>query len=209
ASAAAANTGTAVVGATQVVNGTPTSGHSFQVNFNVVGGVTTYAVVDTTLATTVSSGNPYTNGNAITVGGMQFTSTGAPAAGDSIVVAPAARQSVFDTLANLVNALNTPAGDDASRAQLANRLADGLQNLNQALENVMTHQAQGGAQLTELDSLSSINSGRSIAYSTTLSRIEDLDYTQATTDFAKQQLALEAAQKSFLTVSGLSLFSLM
>ncbi|MEO8976289.1 MAG: flagellar hook-associated protein FlgL, partial [Casimicrobiaceae bacterium] len=209
ASAAAANTGTAVVGATQVVNGTPTSGHSFQVNFNVVGGVTTYAVVDTTLATTVSSGNPYASGNAITVGGMQFTSTGAPVAGDSIVVAPAARQSVFDTLANLVNALNTPASNDASRAQLANRLADGLQNLNQALENVMTHQAQGGAQLTELDSLSSINSGRSIAYATTLSRIEDLDYTQATTDFAKQQLALEAAQKSFLTVSGLSLFSLM
>ena len=71
----------------------------------------------------------------------------------------------------------------------------------------MTHQAQGGAQLAELDSLGDINSERAIAQSKTLSRIEDLDYTKATTDFAKQQMALEAAQKSFLSVAGLSLFN--
>jgi len=207
ASAAAANTGTAIVGATQVVNGATPSGDAYQVNFNVTGGVTTYDVVDTTSATTVSTGNAYTTGNAITVGGMQFTLTGAPASGDSIAVAPAAKQSVFDTLSGLVAALNTSAGDDVSRAQLSNRLADGLQNLNQALENVMTHQAQGGAQLSELDSLSSIDASRTIAYSSTLSRIEDLDYAKATTLFSQQQLALEAAQKSFLSVSGLSLFN--
>ncbi|HEY5366652.1 MAG TPA: flagellar hook-associated protein FlgL [Casimicrobiaceae bacterium] len=206
ATAAAANTGTAIVGATQVVNGATPSGDAYQVNFNVAGGVTTYDVVDTTSATTVSTGNAYTTGNAIAVGGMQFTLTGAPASGDSIAVAPAAKQSVFDTLSNLVAALNTSAGDDVSRAQLSNRLADGLQNLNQALENVMTHQAQGGAQLSELDSLSSIDASRTIAYSSTLSRIEDLDYAKATTLFSQQQLALEAAQKSFLSVSGLSLF---
>ena len=51
ASAAAANTGTAIVGATQVVNGATPSGDAYQVNFNVAGGVTTYDVVDTTSAT--------------------------------------------------------------------------------------------------------------------------------------------------------------
>ncbi len=207
--AAGTNAGTADVGATQLVNGATPSGDSYSVNFNVAGGVTTYDVVDTTTSTTVSSGNPYTTGSAIAVNGMQFTLTGAPASGDSIALAPASRKSVFDTLSDLISALNTPADDDVGRAKLANRLGQGLQNLSQALENVMTHQAQGGAQLTELGSLSDINSSRTIGYSTTLSRIEDLDYTQATTDFSKQQVALDAAQKSFLTVSGLSLFSQM
>lgn len=207
ATAATTNSGSIVVGATQVAGGTTLTGHAYQVNFSVTAGVTTYDVVDTTLGSTVSSGNPYSAGSAITVAGMQVSLTGAPASGDQLALAPAGKKSVFDTLSDLAAALAAPANDDASRAQLANRLAEGLNNLNQALENVMTHQAQGGAQLAELDSLSDINSERTIAYSKTLSRIEDLDYTKATTDFAKQQLALEAAQKSFLSVAGLSLFN--
>ena len=207
ATAAATNTGSAVIGATQVVGGASLTGHAYQLNFNVVAGTTTYDVVDTTLGTTVSSANAYVAGSAITVAGMQVTLNGAPASGDRIDIAPSASKSVFDTIADLVAALNAPSNDDATRAESANGLAEGLNNLNQALENVMTHQAQGGAQLSELDSLSSINSDRSIAYAKTLSNIEDLDYTKATTDFAKQQLALEAAQKSFLSVAGLSLFN--
>ena len=44
-------------------------------------------------------------------------------------------------------------------------------------------------------------------YEATLSRLQDLDYSKALSDFARQQLALEASQKSFLQVSGLSLFN--
>jgi flagellar hook-associated protein 3 FlgL len=207
ASAAAANTGSAVVGTTQAVGAL--DGHAYTVTFNVSGGVTTYDVFDVTSGTSVSTGNAYTDGAAITVAGMQFTASGSPANGDVVNLAPAARQSVFATLSNIVAALNTPASDAAGRATLANRLGEGLANLDQALENVMTHQAQGGAQLSELDALSSLDSDRSIAYSKTLSGIEDLDYTKATSDFARQQLALEAAQKSFLSVTGLSLFNEM
>lgn len=207
ASAAATNTGGAVVGTTQAVGAL--DGHAYTVTFNVSGGVTTYDVYDVTAAASVSTGNAYTDGAAITVAGMQLTATGAPANGDVVNLAPASRQSVFDTLSGIVAALKTPAGDAAGRAALANRLGEGLANLDQALENVMTHQAQGGAQLAELDALSSLDADRSVAYAKTLSGIEDLDYTKATSDFAKQQLALEAAQKSFLSVTGLSLFNEM
>jgi flagellar hook-associated protein 3 FlgL len=207
ATAAAANTGSAVVGTTQAVGAL--DGHTYTVAFNVSGGVTTYDVFDATTSTSVSTGNAYTDGAAITVAGMQFTASGSPANGDVVNLAPASRQSVFDTLSDIVAALKTPAGDAAGRAALANRLGAGLANLDQALENVMTHQAQGGAQLSELDSLSSLDSDRSIAYSKTLSSIEDLDLAKATSDFAKQQIALEAAQKSFLSVTGLSLFNEM
>jgi flagellar hook-associated protein 3 FlgL len=61
--------------------------------------------------------------------------------------------------------------------------------------------------MRELDSLSTGNEARLVQYESTLSRLSDLDYAKALSDFARQQLALEASQKSFLQVSGLSLFS--
>jgi flagellar hook-associated protein 3 FlgL len=40
-----------------------------------------------------------------------------------------------------------------------------------------------------------------------LSELQDLDYTQAVTQLSMQQVTLEAAQKSFVKTSGLSLFN--
>ena len=61
--------------------------------------------------------------------------------------------------------------------------------------------------MRELDSLSSAASDLGIQYAATLSSLQDLDYTKALSDFARQQVSLEAAQKSFVQISGLSLFN--
>jgi flagellar hook-associated protein 3 FlgL len=42
---------------------------------------------------------------------------------------------------------------------------------------------------------------------TTLSAVEDLDYTKAITKMNQQMMALEAAQSSFAKISQLSLFN--
>ena len=64
-----------------------------------------------------------------------------------------------------------------------------------------------GAGLRELETLASAYEGEQVSHDQTLSRLQDLDYSKALSDFARQQLALEASQKSFLQVSGLSLFN--
>ena len=46
-------------------------------------------------------------------------------------------------------------------------------------------------------------------YKQTLSNLQDTDYNKAATDLAQQQLSLQAAQKSFVQVSNLSLFTYM
>ena len=46
-----------------------------------------------------------------------------------------------------------------------------------------------------------------IQYQQTLSDLEDLDYAKAIADFTMQQVSLEAAQKSFVQITGLSLFN--
>ena len=146
------------------------------------------------------------DGAAITVAGMQVTLKGAPAAGDRFALAPSGTQSVFDTLDGLIATLESPGGTAAARAAIANGVGAGLANLDQALEQLLTARAGMGAGLRELDGLATGNEAVQLQQDGTLSRLQDLDYNAALSDFARQQLALEAAQKSFLQVTGLSLF---
>jgi len=207
ASAAATNGGSGVVSAGQVVSPSAMTGDTYQIQFSVAGGITTYDVIDTTTSSTVSTGNAYTDGAAIAVAGMQVTISGAPASGDQFTLAPSSHQSIFTTVQNLIATLQTQVSGASGAATVANGISTALQNLDQALETVLTTRAGIGARLRELDALAAGNDDRTTQYQQTLSQLQDLDYNKALSDFARQQLALEAAQKSFAHVSGLSLFN--
>jgi flagellar hook-associated protein 3 FlgL len=205
---ASGNTGTGVVSTSTVIDPSQLPGDTYRLQFNVSAGVTTYDVLDVTTGTSVSTGNAYTSGSTISLSGMQVALTGAPATGDSFTLAPSGTQSIFQTIQNLVDTLNAPTtGNGAAAARLQNGLNASLTDLDQALDHILTVRADAGATLRELDTLTSGNADRSLQYDTTLSRLTDLDYNQALSDFARQQLALEAAQKSFAQVSSLSLFN--
>jgi len=113
-------------------------------------------------------------------------------------------QDVFATLNALIVQLETPgtAGLDAT-------LATANGDLDLALNNVLTVRASIGSRLQEIDALDSVGEDRKLQYSQTLSELQDLDYAQALTQLSQQQLTLEAAQKSFVKTSGLSLFNFL
>ena len=203
ASAAGANTGAGVIAASGVVNPSAITGDTYAIQFT---SATTYDVVDLTTSSVVSSGNAYTSGAAITVAGMQVTISGPPAAGDQFTIAPSSSQSIFKTIADLIATLEADASTPLGRTQLGNGLNRGLDDVDQALEHVLTVRAEMGSGLRELEALAAGNEGQQLLHDQTLSRLQDLDYNAALSDFARQQLALEAAQKSFIQVAGLSLF---
>ena len=60
--------------------------------------------------------------------------------------------------------------------------------------------------MQEIDYLGSAASDMDVQYQSSLSELQDLDYVEAISDFIKQKTNLEAAQKSFAQVSGMSLF---
>ena len=66
-----------------------------------------------------------------------------------------------------------------------------------------------GTRLNELDALQSAGENIGLQYKQTLSQLQDVDYNKAISDLTQQKTSLEAAQKSFLAVSGLSLFNYM
>jgi flagellar hook-associated protein 3 FlgL len=82
-----ANSGTGAVSAgASAANGAAPTNDTFDLNFHVVGGATTYDIVNATSGTTVTSGNPYVAGQAIIMGGSQVNVTGSPADGDQFTV---------------------------------------------------------------------------------------------------------------------------
>lgn len=114
---------------------------------------------------------------------------------------------VFATLTNLINLLNTPVTDTATQAALTAGLGAANGKLQSSLNDVLTIRSSVGSKLNELDTLYQAGSDRDLQYSATLSDLQDLDYAKALSDISKQQTILEAAQKSFIKTTSLSLFN--
>ena len=139
--------------------------------------------------------------------GSQVTVSGTPTAGDTFKISPSTSQSVFQTAQNLIGILRSPVGSTIYTAtQLANDLAGQLTTIDQQLQNVSRVQSNIGASMKEVDSLASTSSDLAIQYTATISDLQDLDYVAAYSAYTQQQITLEAAQKSFTAISGLSLF---
>jgi len=141
--------------------------------------------------------------------GAQLIINGQPASGDSFSVQASSSQSVFTTMANLVSALESSNSTPANATLLANRIGYALTNLDQASNNILTVRASVGSRMNELDSLANAGEDRNLQYQQSLSNLQDLDYAAAITKLTQQQGTLDAAQKSFLKVSGLSLFNFL
>lgn len=217
-----ANQGTAVADAGSIIDAkkwdaatkNSLAGTPLEVRFSVAGGVTTYGIYDPVSKLTTGP-LPYVSGQAIpllTKNGVDFGSqvvvNGVPADGDTFTVTPGATtQSIFQVAQNLIGTLRTPVDSSAEgKTILADALAVQLSSVDQALLQVSQVQSTVGANELELESLGSTSTDLVIQYKATLSGLQDLDYVAALSDFTKQQVALEAAQKSFVQISGLSLF---
>jgi flagellar hook-associated protein 3 FlgL len=124
--------------------------------------------------------------------------------GDSVF--QAGDNDIFTTLSNLVTLLNTPITDATTRATFDAGLTTAMTSLQGSADNILTIRANVGSKLNELDALDNAGSDRALQYSKSLSELEDLDYTAALSDLSKQQTIMEAAQKSFVATTSLSLF---
>ena len=206
-SAAPANTGNGIIGTGSVTNAAQVTGDTYRVDFSITAGVTNFSVTDLTKSpvTTVASG-PYTPGQTIAFDGLQFDINGSPANGDNFSVKPSANQSIFQTVSDLMAALNASTAGPAARAALTSSLAVANNNVSSALDAALTIRASGGARLQEIDSLDSEGADRGLQYATRLSNLQDLDYAKAVTELTQQQVTLQAAQQSFVKIANLSLF---
>lgn len=201
------NNGSGVIDTGIVASPANLTGDNYQISFTVAAGVTTYDVTDTTTGATLSTGNPYTSDESINFDGIQFSIKGEPADGDQFNVSPSSNQSLFKTIDNLINVLSTPvSGQPGGGTQLTNGLNTALQDLGNSLDHVLTTRASVGVSLQEIEVLQSVGEDTDIQLQQNLAELQDVDIAKAITDLNQQRVFLEAAQRSFATVSDLSLF---
>lgn len=234
-SVTASNSGSGVIDAGTVTDPAKWTAAGNSMNFTIrfdvgtaVPAVTTYDIVDNATGNSLLTGaaagaGPYarvfTPGQAIVLKnqgaepafdyGAQLVIEGNPADGDTFDIDASSSQSLFATLANLINALESSAtaATGSGNALLANRIGFALTDLDQAEENILRVRAGIGARMNEIDALASAGEDLNLNYEQTLSRLRDVDYAAAISQLTQEQGYLEAAQKSFLRVTDLSLFN--
>jgi len=201
------NTGGGIITTGSVTNPANLTGHNYEITFAAGATGLTYDVIDTTTGTTLSSGNAFTSDETIAVDGLQFSISNTPAPGDTFTVSPSTNQSIFKTIGDMITALETPArNQEGGGARLTNSLNSALQNLDNGLEQILTTRASVGSRLQEVEALDIQGGDLGIQYEQRLSELRDVDFAKAISDLNQQQVYLEAAQKSFSTVTRLSLF---
>lgn len=86
-------------------------------------------------------------------------------------------------------------------------LQRGLGEIDQLQQGLSNANAQVGTDMNVIDSQNNVLDEIVLRLKSTLSDVQDLDYTEAITKMNKDQLALESAQSSFAKISKLSLFN--
>lgn len=164
---------------------------------------------------TVVSGT-YTPGQSInipsTLGGSPFmtvSTNGQPVSGQTaqFTLAAAKPQSIFQTFGDLIAAFTGSSGSPGANTSRSQNISNALANLNQFQTTLLSTQAQIGSNIQQAQSVQSLNANLTQQFQTDQGNIADVSYPQVITQFQESSTALQAAQKAFVQVQGLSLFN--
>ena len=104
----------------------------------------------------------------------------------------------FQALSDMVDAVKNTDRPNIQR---------GIKELDRMQQGISDANAQLGTDMNVVDSQGGVLDEITLRLKTTLSDVQDLDYTEAITKMNKDQLALESAQSTFAKISKLSLFN--
>lgn len=149
--------------------------------------------------------------NTVSLYGWSVTISGTPDDGDSFVLnsSSSPKQSMMDTMSKLIYGLDTYGDSASDKESLRLLMAESLDNLSYAEENISSITAKIGARFNTLYTVRDVNEGVKLVNDQILSEIRDLDYAEAVSRLSFQSFTLEAAQQSFAKVSALSLFNFL
>lgn len=197
--AGGANTGSLVVGQSSVSNTTAYAPGTYTISFAAGG-----AWQATDASGAVVAGGTYAdngNGGSIDFNGMQVQLTGTPAAGDTLTVQSGSAQDMFTTIANLITAFQGSSGTQSS-----NTVNNQIEGIDQALQRVQDVQAKAGARINTLSQQKTTEGNLDVQYQGAISNLQDVDMASAIGQLNLQQVALQAAQQTYIKVQGMSLF---
>jgi len=198
--ASVSNTGSASIDPGTVTNAAAWVPGTYTISFS---SPTQYQVTDSA-GNVVVPPTAYTSGQAIAFNGIETTVSGTPAAGDQFTVAPAGKASVFSTISNLIATLNSGA---LTSGQITTQIGTAIAQMDNALNGFDNAQASVGGRLNAISAAGNAAQTTQTNLQGTISTLSSTDYAAATTQLSTEELALQAAQESYVSIAKLSLFN--
>ena len=171
-----------------------------------------YAQPYTANSKSIATGTMAAGATSITTVGVTFAVSGTPGTGDQFSVGATSNRNMnaLDTLGQLRRALLAPVdGNQVAKNTLKDVLNTTVGNLANASAQIDQVRGSIGARQNGLDVQSQENSSLSLANTSTMSSLANVDMGQAAIDLTLQQTMLQASQQAFVRISQLSLFSRM
>lgn len=223
-----ANSGTGVIDGGLVYDKNVLTYHDYRVDFVaplIPGDPIEYTVTDVTTGVAVIGAppaavpfdvpQPYVEGapirftDGVTEHGIEVSISGTPVVGDGFTIEASRSQDIFTTIDKLATTLETQQTNSASAAKIRTDMYNSLEELDNAISNILDIRADLGARLNAVDGQEYLNEGYVLQMKETRSYLEDLDYAEATGRLNRELVGLQAAQQVYMKVQGLSLFNFM
>ncbi|WP_448546791.1 flagellar hook-associated protein FlgL [Thalassotalea fusca] len=148
----------------------------------------------------------YTPGQIIAFNGIEVQLSGNPLPGDVVDITPNEKIGVFDTIKAAIDWMNVGA-DPTDPIQHEVDYGEILTQLDEALNHITSKRTEAGIRLKLAENQGNNHEDAVLNLSSGRSNIEDLDFAKAIADFEQSQVALQAAQQTFVQIKGLSLFN--
>lgn len=157
-----------------------------------------------------------TKTQSIVFRGVVLQLDGSPVEGDMVAIGlkvddkdgkpNAQKQGILNTIANLRKALEDPSTGNVG---VRDAVAVSLTNLDHGMVSVDQARGNIGARLNVIETTQTDNEDVSLINKGVQAELRELDYAEALSRLSLQTVILEAAQQSYVKISGLSLFNVI
>jgi flagellar hook-associated protein 3 FlgL len=179
------------------------------INYTVTSGAGSPGSASFAASSGVVASGGFTSGSGLTFGGMNIDFTGTPATGDSFVVATSQNTSIFQILQNLESALTSSSPGGGSNSDVQQQIQNVLAELESAQTSVLGAQATLGGNLSNIQSVQSLDTTSSTLAQVQLSNLQSVNLPQVITNYNEGVVSLQAAEAAFARIQNLSLFSVI
>lgn len=167
---------------------------------------TTVSITDNSGANLYPAGT-FAPGQLITLtNGVELQIGGNPLPGDDIDLTPKENVSIFETIKSSIEWMRQGA-NPADPVLHAIEYDQILEQIDASLNYVVSNQTTAGARRQLADTQRSNHLDAELYLEKGRSNIEDLDFAKAVATFEQSQVALQAAQQTFVQIKDLSLFN--
>jgi flagellar hook-associated protein 3 FlgL len=157
----------------------------------------------------VIASGAFAAGSDLQFAGMDVAIDGTPAAGDSFSLQPGATSSVFQTVQNLIAALQSPLQGEPGGSAAQQQIQGVIGSLAGAQSAVLSAEASLGAGLSEVRAVQTQDQDQATQAQTQLSDLQSANLPQVISNYSAAVTALQASEEAFARIQNLSLFSVI